>query len=67
MLVLSRKRDQSIVIGDGIRITILKSHGDTVRLGIDAPPHVTIHRAEVHARILAEQAYQPEPKQPEAA
>ncbi len=56
MLILSRKRHQALVIGGGIRVTILKTQGDTVRLGIEAPSHVSIHRDEVHDRILAEVA-----------
>ena len=56
MLILTRKRNEAIVIGEKIRVTVLKTQGDTVRLGIEAPPHVTIHRDEVHASILAEEA-----------
>jgi carbon storage regulator len=51
MLVLSRKRDEKIVIGDEIVITIVEIRGDKVRLGIEAPPHVPVHRAEIHAAI----------------
>lgn len=58
MLILTRKRDQGLVIDGEIRVTILKTQGDTVRLGIEAPPHVTVHRDEIHARILAEHAQQ---------
>lgn len=47
MLVLSRKRDESIVIGDGIVVTIVDIRGDKVRLGIQAPPNVPVHRQEV--------------------
>jgi len=47
MLVLSRKRDERIVIGDNVVITIIDIRGDKVRLGIDAPSDVTIHRQEV--------------------
>ena len=54
MLILSRKTSQALVIDGDIRITVLKTHGDTVRLGIEAPLHVTVHRDEVHERILAE-------------
>ena len=56
MLILSRKRNQALVIGDDIRVTVLKTHGDTIRLGIEAPSHVSVHRDEVHARIQAEMA-----------
>ena len=47
MLVLSRQKEQTIVIGDDIRITIVDVKGDKVRLGIDAPRSVTVHREEV--------------------
>ena len=47
MLVLSRKRDERIVIGDNIVITVVDVRGDKVRLGIDAPPEVPVHRQEV--------------------
>lgn len=53
MLVLTRRSDQRIVIGDDIVITVLEIKGDTVRLGIDAPRSVTVHREEVH-RALTE-------------
>ncbi len=51
MLVLSRQINESIVIGDGIEITIVDIKGDKVRLGITAPAHVAIHRKEVFAAI----------------
>lgn len=51
MLVLTRKKGESIIIGDGIEITVLSTEGDTVKLGIDAPKHVEIHRKEVYALI----------------
>jgi carbon storage regulator len=47
MLVLSRKRDERIVIGDNIVITVVEVRGDKVRLGIDAPTEVPVHRQEV--------------------
>ena len=47
MLVLSRKRDERIVIGDNIVITIVEVRGDKVRLGIEAPSEVPVHRQEV--------------------
>lgn len=56
MLVLSRQRDQSIKIGDNIEITIVDIRGEKVRLGIDAPPHVPVHRKEVYDAIKREQA-----------
>jgi carbon storage regulator len=47
MLVLSRKRDERIVIGDNIVITVVDVRGDKVRLGIEAPLDVPVHRQEV--------------------
>lgn len=54
MLVLSRQRDQTIVIGDSIRITIVDVRGDKVRIGIDAPRDVAVHREEVYEAIQRE-------------
>jgi carbon storage regulator len=51
MLVLSRQRDESIVIGDSIVITIVDIRGDKVRLGIEAPGEVPVHRQEVYEAI----------------
>lgn len=51
MLVLSRQRDESIVIGDNIVITVVDIRGDKVRLGINAPTEVPVHRQEVYERI----------------
>lgn len=54
MLVLSRHRDESIIIGDDIVITIVDIRGDKVRLGINAPAHVSVHREEVYEAIRRE-------------
>jgi carbon storage regulator len=51
MLVLSRKKNESIVINDDIVITVVEVRGDKVRLGIQAPRDVSVHRSEVHAAI----------------
>lgn len=51
MLVLTRRANQSIVIGDNIVVTVLEVRGDQVRVGIDAPRSVTVHREEVHREI----------------
>lgn len=53
MLVLSRKSQESIVIGGNIRVTIIRSRSGVVRLGIDAPADVPVHREEVHQQIIA--------------
>ena len=54
MLVLSRQRDESIVIGDNIVITIVDIRGDKVRLGIQAPVEIPVHRQEVYDAIQRE-------------
>jgi carbon storage regulator len=54
MLVLSRQRDQSIIIGDNIVVTVVDIRGDKVRLGIDAPSEVPVHRREVYEAIQRE-------------
>jgi carbon storage regulator len=51
MLILSRKRNEQIVIGDGIVITVVSVRGGNVRLGVEAPPHVAVHRREVYDAI----------------
>lgn len=55
MLVLSRKKNESIVVNDSIVITVVEIRGDKVRLGIEAPRDVPIHRSEIYAAIHAEQ------------
>jgi carbon storage regulator len=59
MLVLSRKKNEQIVIGDGIVITIVDVRGDKVRIGIEAPAHVPVHRHEVY--LALQRAAQPLP------
>lgn len=54
MLVLSRHRDESIIIGDDIVVTIVDIRGDKVRLGINAPQDVPVHRQEVFEAIKRE-------------
>lgn len=54
MLVLSRQRDESIMIGDNIKITVVDIRGDKVRLGIDAPTEIPVHRQEVYEAIQRE-------------
>ena len=51
MLVLSRKSGQSIVIGDAITVTVLETTKQTIRLGIEVPPHVRILRQEVRPLV----------------
>ncbi len=54
MLVLSRRKDETIMIGDEIEITVVDVKGDTVRLGISAPRSVSVHRKEIYQAIQAE-------------
>ena len=54
MLVLSRHRDESIMIGDDVVVTIVDIRGDKVRLGINAPHHIPVHRQEVYEAIKRE-------------
>ena len=54
MLVLTRKLGESITIGDHIKVTVISVRGNQVKLGIDAPAEVPVHRAEIAARIIAE-------------
>ena len=51
MLVLSRKLNESIIIDDHIKITIVEIRGDKIRLGIEAPKNVSVHRREVYDAI----------------
>lgn len=51
MLVLSRKKNESIIINDHITVTVVEIRGDKVRLGIEAPKEVTVHRREVYEAI----------------
>lgn len=54
MLVLSRQRDESIMIGDNVVVTIVDIRGDKVRLGIEAPTQIPVHRQEVYEAIQRE-------------
>ena len=54
MLVLSRQRDETIMIGDDIEITVVDIRGDKVRLGITAPTRIAVHRKEVYEAIRRE-------------
>jgi carbon storage regulator len=54
MLVLTRQRDESIIIGDDVVLRIVDIRGDKVRLGIQAPPQVPVHREEVYYAIRSQ-------------
>ena len=59
MLVLSRLRGETVMIGDGIEVTIIDVRGEKVRLGINAPRDVAVHRKEVYEAIKRNSASQP--------
>jgi carbon storage regulator len=65
MLLLTRKLGENIRIGDDVKITIVEVKGNHVKLGIDAPPSIKVHREEIYERIQEEnrraQALKPEP------
>ncbi len=65
MLVLSRQRDESIIIGDNVVVTVVDVRGDKVKLGITAPREVSVHRQEVYEAIQREnqQATKLDPKE----
>lgn len=54
MLILSRKVGETLVIGGDIEITVLGSKGNQVRLGINAPKEISVHREEVQTKVTAE-------------
>jgi carbon storage regulator len=65
MLVLSRKKNESIVINDDITVVVVEIRGDKVRLGIEAPKEVPVHRREVYDAIKENEATQNEVASPE--
>jgi len=56
VLVVTRRRKEAVVIGDGIEVTVLRIGRDTVRLGITAPAHVSVHRGEIYEQICTANA-----------
>ncbi len=61
MLVLSRKPGESVTIGDEVRITVLSISGKQVRIGIEAPSDIAVHREEIYNKIASEQNEDKEP------
>ena len=62
MLVLTRKLGENIRIGDSVKITVLEVRSGQVKLGIEAPPEVKVHREEIYARIQEENRRAQRPK-----
>ncbi|MEI9600407.1 carbon storage regulator CsrA [Moellerella wisconsensis] len=54
MLVLTRRASEVLIIGDDIKITILSIKGNQVRIGVDAPKNIPVHREEIYQRIQVE-------------
>ena len=67
MLVLSRKKNESIVINDDITIVVVEIRGDKVRLGVEAPKEVPVHRSEVYQAIHRNDAVERPDKKPDVA
>lgn len=55
MLILTRRSGEAVIVGDNVRIAVLDIRGNQVRLGVEAPREVTVHREEVYQRIVEEQ------------
>ena len=61
MLILTRKVNESLIVGDNITITVLGVKGNQVRIGVDAPKDVSVHRQEIYQRIADKPAEDNEP------
>jgi len=60
MLILTRRVGETLMVGDEVTVTVLGVKGNQVRIGVNAPKHVSVHREEIYERIRAEQQAEPE-------
>jgi len=67
MLILTRRVGETVMIGDDVTITVLGVKGNQVRVGINAPKHVAVHREEIYERIKREQQPEEISEKPKAA
>ncbi len=65
MLILTRREGETLKIGDDIEVTVLGVKGNQVRIGVEAPKVVEVHREEIYQRIQAEKKGEPIPPKPE--
>ncbi|KPJ90265.1 MAG: carbon storage regulator [Gammaproteobacteria bacterium SG8_11] len=64
MLILTRRVGESLIIGDDVTVTVLGVKGNQVRIGVDAPKHVSVHREEIYERIQKEKQGESTEQQP---
>lgn len=65
MLILTRRVGETLMIGDDVSVTVLGVKGNQVRIGINAPKDVAVHREEIYQRIKGEQEESPDVEEPE--